>query len=242
MDKTNHLPPQSLYDDLQGRLGYTFKEPALMREALTHASRTNECPSEPCYERLEYLGDAVIELLVTNWLFLRYPTWGEGRMTKARASVVSEPALANLARELGLGQCLRMGRGAQRLGARENPSILCDVFEALVGAIYLEGGVEDAQRVVLPLLDESLSKVHNAQAVLGDYKTVLQELLQAKGERHICYRLTGQDGPPHERVFTVALEVDGQELARGSGRSKKAAQQEAARQALGTLGGETDEA
>lgn len=224
-------PGDTLLYELQHRLSYQFKDLSLLREALTHASRTNECPEEPCYERLEFLGDAVIELAVTKLLYLSHPGWGEGRMTKARASVVSEPALGELARQLGIGACMRIGRGTERLGGREKPSILSDGFEAVTGAIFLDGGMGEVERVMMPLLRKSLENA-GKNGVKGDYKTALQERLQEKGERHILYRLTDEQGPPHDRTFTVCLEVDGAVLSCGEGRSKKAAQQAAARAAL----------
>ncbi|MDD4797166.1 MAG: ribonuclease III [Eubacteriales bacterium] len=227
-------PGEQQLEQLQQRLAYRFENPLLLREALTHASRTNEYPDEPCYERLEFLGDAVIELVVTRQLYLQHPAWGEGRMTKARASVVSEPALSDMARQLGIGECMRIGRGTQRLGGREKPSILSDGFEALTGAIFLDGGIAEVDRIILPLLQKALENV-GKDGVKGDYKTALQERLQKKGERHIAYRLTGEQGPPHDRVFTVALEVDGALVSHGQGRSKKAAQQAAARAALETI-------
>jgi len=221
-------------EGLQNRLSYRFKNPALLREALTHASRTNEAPQDGCYERLEYLGDAVVELMVTDKLYHDHPEWGEGQMTRARASVVSEPSLSALAVQLGLGNCLFMGRGTERLGGRQRPSILCDVFEAVTGAIYVDGGLEEARRVMLPLLVQAMNTVPE-DGVAGDYKTTLQELLQRQGERHIVYRAVSEEGPPHDRTFGVELVVDGEVLAQGTGRSKKAAQQAAAQAALAAI-------
>ncbi|MDD3243337.1 MAG: ribonuclease III [Eubacteriales bacterium] len=218
-------------ESLQNRLSYQFTDVSLLREALTHASRTNEAPDEPCYERLEFLGDAVVELLVTHRLYAAHPDWGEGQMTRTRASVVSEPALSALAAALRLGENLRMGKGTARLGGRERPSILCDVFESVTGAVFLDGGMEAAERVILPLLEQALARAA-ANGVAGDYKTALQEKLQQSGERHIVYRSVSEEGPPHDRTFGVELAVDGEVLSRGEGHSKKAAQQDAARIAL----------
>lgn len=234
--------PEQALRALQARLGYTFMRQDTLIEALTHASHTNEEPGARSYERLEFLGDAVVELVITRRLFDDHPDWGEGRMTRTRAMIVSEPSLCDAARAIGLSDYIIMGRGTRQLGGHERPSILCDVFEALMGAIYLDGGLEEARRVILFHLEARIAYAYT-HGIAGDYKTMLQEYLQRDGSVHIAYHLLSTNGPPHERIFTMALEVDGAEISQGEGTSKKTAQQEAARLALEKLAGEVpDEA
>lgn len=216
---------------LERSIGYTFADKRLAEEALTHASYSNERPGETCNERLEFLGDAVLELIVSDFLFREYPGMDEGSMTKTRASVVSEPSLAEVAGVTGIHELLRMGRGMERGGGRGNPSMLSDAVEAVIGALYLDGGIDAARAFILPRLLPGIRTAAGAGFVT-DNKTRLQELLQKRGEVRIEYAPEGEDGAPHERVFTVALMVDGQRVAAGQGRSKKEAQQAAAGAAL----------
>jgi ribonuclease-3 len=219
---------------LENSIGHRFMNERLAWEALTHASHSNERPGEVCNERLEFLGDAVLELIVSTHLFEAYPDMDEGSMTKVRAAVVSEPSLAAVAAEAGLPGLIRMGRGMERTGGRQNPSMLSDTVEAVIGALYLDGGIEAAQGFILPRLLPGIATAAEA-GFLTDNKTRLQELLQRGGEVRIEYLPEGEEGAPHERIFTISLCVDGRKIATGQGRSKKEAQQVAAGNALNTL-------
>jgi ribonuclease-3 len=215
-------------------IGRTFEDRELAREALTHASLSNERPGTKCNERLEFLGDAVLELIVSAHLFASYPGMDEGSMTKVRAAVVSEPSLAAVAEDAGLPDVLLVGRGMERAGGRSNPSMLSDAVEAVIGALYLDGGLEAARDFILPRLMPGIRAAADTGFLL-DNKTRLQELLQRNGEVRIEYLPESEEGAPHERTFTVCLAVDGDRIATGQGRSKKEAQQAAAGNALEVL-------
>lgn len=205
--------------------------PELLAEAVTHASYAYEHNTDS-NERLEFLGDAVLELLVSEQLYRTLPEASEGTLTRLRASMVCEPTLARWAGELGLAEALRLGRGEEAQGGRERPALLADAVEALLGAVYLSGGLESARMLVAKLVDPFLS---GARAVPNDCKTELQELLQQNGEVTIEYRVLKSEGPDHARTFTVGLFVNGEERARGKGGSKKEAEQEAACRLLSEL-------
>jgi len=183
------------------------------------------------YERLEYLGDAVLDLLVTTLLYKTYPDKSEGWMTKVRASIVSETPLAQIAKELGLGEYLILGKGTENAGGRELHSILSDSIEAIIGALYIDGGITIAQKFIIPFMENKLAESIK-QGKYFDYKTSLQELLQQNGNVSIKYELLKEEGPPHDRVFTTQVMVDGKEMGKGQGKSKKMSQQNAARKAL----------
>lgn len=225
----------TLLETLQTRLGYRFADRARLELALTHKSWANEhSPAREHNERLEFLGDAVLALVVGDLLMLRYPGWDEGRLSKARSALVSEPALAELAWELALGPALRLGRGEAQTGGREKASILSDTVEAIVGAIYGDGGFEPARRVLSALLGPRIAGAAERLAE-RDPKTELQERLQAVAKRRPRYVLRETSGPEHALLFTVAVEVGGKELAVGMGKSKKEAEQDAAARVLRTL-------
>jgi ribonuclease-3 len=221
---------------LQERLGYRFRNPALLVQALTHKSYSNEQAgaSAPHSERLEFLGDAVLGLAVSSRLYNAFPHLPEGDLTRIRAEVVSERALSALGRSLELGRCLQLGRGEERTGGRDRDSLLADAFEALLGAIMCDSGFEAACCVVERLIGERLEGC--ARDRLGtDYKTRLQELLQARYGRTPLYVPTAAEGPDHHRRYTVEVRFEGAVIGEGQGRSKKAAEQEAARSALARL-------
>lgn len=226
---------------LERALGHSFDDRRHLREALTHRSFVNECeePSVRDNERFEFLGDAVIDLVVSTELMRRYPDAREGPLSKFRASIVSETALAKVAERLEIGAALRLGRGEEMSGGRDKPSILSDAFEALIAAVYLDGGLEAAAKVLLRWLEFPTStSLH-----VGDAKTELQQRVQAR--RHVTpnYRLIGESGPDHDKVFVVELLVEGEVLARGEGRSKKEAEQQAAARVLEAMNAEaTDDA
>ena len=217
-------------NSLEERIGYRFKDPELLKHALTHSSYINEhgLEKEASNERLEFLGDAILEMVSSEFLYHQYPDRQEGAMSKLRASLVCEPALAQCARELGLGPELYMGRGMEQLGGRDMDSIISDAFEALIGAIYLDGGLEKAQQFIHT---RALSKLNEAR-LFKDSKTMLQEITQ---ERFHCmpeYVLLKEEGPAHMRRFTVEVHIAGKPFAVGVGTSKKGAEQEAARKAV----------
>jgi ribonuclease-3 len=219
---------------LEAAVGHTFRNGELAGEALTHASRSNEMPALPCNERLEFLGDAVLELIVSAHTFEAYPGMPEGEMTKVRAAVVSEPSLARVAKSMGLPGLLRIGRGMEKSGGRSNPSILSDAVEAVIGALFLDAGLKAARDFILPRLLPGIEAAA-ADGFTADNKTRLQELLQRNGEVKIEYALEGETGTPQAKVFTVSVLADGRKLACGRGRNKKDAQQDAAGKALAEL-------
>ncbi len=217
-------------------LGHRFRHAKLLREALTHRSYVNECedPDVRDNERFEFLGDAVIDLVVSTELMQRYPEAREGPLSKFRASIVSEAALARAAIRLGIGAAIRLGRGEEMSGGRDKPSILSDAFEALMAAVYLDGGLPAATAALLKWLEfPSATALHR-----GDAKTELQQRIQAS--RHVTpsYRMIGESGPDHDKVFLVELLVESEVLARGEGRSKKEAEQQAAAKVLARLNAE----
>jgi len=216
-------------------LGYQFIDITLLRDALTHRSFANEHPERAPRdnERLEFLGDAVLAMVVSTMLWERFPEASEGELTRLRADLVCEARLAEAARECQLGAALRLGRGEERSGGRDKPRLLCCALEACLAAIYLDGGLESASRVIRSLFDSRLSAPSLGRR---DHKTRVQELLQANGREAPRYVLLETDGPDHARSFSVACVSQEQELGRGVGRSKVEAEQAAACAALQTLG------
>ena len=219
--------------DLEARLDHRFANRSLLEAALTHRSLTSEEPEAENYERLEFLGDAVLQLAVTDRLYADYPEMREGQMAKLRAAVVSEDVLATIGRRLELGRYVRLGRGEEATQGRDKPSILADVVEALLGALYLDAGYEVAARVTLDQLGDEIDRRAHAPGV-GDFKTRLQEALAKRGLRP-AYE-TRDEGPDHDKVFHAVVRVDEKIRGAGSGGSKKAAEQAAAEQALDRLG------
>lgn len=212
--------------------GIRFKNEAVLYEAFTHSSYVNEHRRKAFIdnERLEFLGDAVLELAVSQYLFHRYPKMTEGELTKLRASIVCEPSLVHLANELQLGSYILLGKGEENTGGRQRPALLADVFEALVGALYLDQGldpvVELLQKVMFPKVEiGAFSKV-------TDYKSQLQELVQQDNAGQLKYDILEEKGPAHNRIFVSQVSLDGQALGEGSGRSKKEAEQQAAQLAI----------
>ena len=220
---------------LEKRIGYHFRDARLLATALTHSSYANErhSPEVESYERLEFLGDSVLGQVTAEFLYSQTPALPEGRMTRLRAELVCENSLHETALRLGLGEHLRLGRGEELTGGRERVSILADVVEAIIAAIYLDGGVDAARKFVMDqvLAGAQLEEGH----AVADYKTALQELVQRRGEVAICYDLIGESGPDHNKTFTFSVSVDGERIGEGSGRTKKEAEQMAARRALEKL-------
>lgn len=216
----------------EARLGYTFAEPGLLRLALTHRSVSSDDPARKDNERLEFLGDAVLQLVVTDLLYESYPQLAEGQMAKVRAAVVSRETLAEVARKLGLGQEIELAPSEDATGGREKDSILADATEAVIGGIYLDGGLEAASEVIGEFWTDRVAE-RAKQPGVKDYKTRLQELAAQGGHRPV-YRVEGA-GPDHDRRFSAVVSVNGTEYGTGEGRSKKQAEQEAAREALEAL-------
>jgi len=216
--------------DLEKSLGYTFKDAALLRTALTHSSYANEnrktCPE--CNERLEFLGDAVLGVTVAEYLYTRHPEMPEGDMTRLRAELVCEESLHEAAGRLKLGDYIRLGHGEETSGGRTRGSILADAVEAVIAAVYLDGG--DAKSLIERLILEPARK--NGVSRSRDYKTALQELLQRGNGHTLAYKTVAERGPDHAKVFTVRVLLDGETAAEGEGKSKKEAEQAAAKRAL----------
>lgn len=218
---------------LSEKLDVGFTTIDLLHQALTHTSYANECKNSVMLhnERLEFLGDAVLDLIVSEYLFRQFASLPEGELTKARAVIVCEPTLARCSAELGIGEYLFLGKGEAGSGGRERTSILADAFEAIIGAIYLDSGIENATRFVLKQLHTELLLVARGEYV-KDYKTLLQEVVQKRTDSKISYEIIDESGPDHHKVFHVAVVVNGNQMGSGLGKSKKEAEQLAAKQAL----------
>ncbi len=219
--------------ELEQKIGLSFKDKRLYIQAFTHTSYVHEHRGARVHqdnERLEYLGDAVLELAVSEYLFHRYPLMSEGDLTRLRARVVCEASLSAFAKELGLGQYVRLGRGEEMTGGRHRPALLADLFEALIGALYLDAGMDEVrhllQSVVFPRIGDDLL------VQLMDAKSKLQEIVQQKGIGPLEYRIVDMSGPAHDRHFVAEVLVGTRCLGRGKGRSKKEAEQRAAAQGL----------
>jgi ribonuclease-3 len=223
------------HNQLQQELGYVFNNPELLRLALTHPSVAHEqdLPAQT-NQRLEFLGDAVLQLALTQDLYEKFPAFGEGPLTKARAKLVNRRSLAERARQLGLGRHLLVSRGEELSGGRERPSALADTFEALLGAIFLDGGFKVAREFILRQFHGAFGEL-SVIPMLENPKGELQELLQAYSSEAPRYHVVSSSGPDHDRVFECTVHHAGAELARGSGKSKKAAESEAALAALTRL-------
>ena len=217
-------------NEFQSKIGYTFKNRHLLEQALTHSSYANEkhMKKHSDNERLEFLGDAVLEIVSSEFLFINYPQKPEGELTKLRASIVCEPTLALCTKPLDLGKYLRLGRGEDHTGGRKRKSILSDALEAVIGAIYLDGGFTNAKEFVLRFI---MTDIENKQ-LFYDSKTILQEIVQEKGTHLVEYHLIKEEGPDHNKSFTVDVLVSGHVMGTGVGHTKKAAEQEAAYQAI----------
>ncbi len=225
-------------EELERILGYRFKDPELLCRALSHSSYTNEVKTvRESNERLEFLGDSVLSIIVAEYLFNHFQKFPEGELTKLRASLVCEKSLAAFARELELGRFLFLGKGEQQNGGRERPSILADAFEAVLAAMFLDGGMEIAKKHVLRFVEAELQN-HTVEEAFHDYKTQLQEIIQRNPEEELVYVLTGEEGPDHDKRFTVEVRLNSNVIGKGIGHSKKQAEQYAARQALQLMGEE----
>lgn len=216
--------------ELENRIGYQFKNIELLRKALKHSSYTNENHQAKyaCNERLEFLGDAVLEVISSEFLYLENPRMPEGELTKMRASIVCEPALASCAKELRLGEFLMLGKGEETTGGRKRESVTSDALEAVIGAIYLDGGFANAKEFVHKFILNDLEH----KKLFYDSKTILQEMVQGNMEGEITYELIREEGPDHDKTFTVTVLIGNTVYGEGTGRTKKAAQQQASYQAI----------
>jgi len=224
-------------EEFQKNIGYKFKRPELLVNALTHSSYVNENKTDDCKdnERLEFFGDAIIEFFVSNFLFTKYGDYPEGDLTKLRASMVCESSLAICARGIDLGQYLFMGKGEESSGGRDRDSITSDAFEALVAAIYIDAGREATGQFIEKYLLNALDH----EKLFFDSKTKLQEIVQQMDNVSLRYELVGESGPAHAKVFEAAVFLNNKEIGRGTGHSKKNAQQQAAGCAILSLRNES---
>src|SRR5436189_1106622 len=231
---------------LEERLGHKFSNRGLLDRALTHSSAIPElrgasadAPGDSTHlsdnERLEFLGDAVLELLASEYLLGAFPEWSEGQLSKSRARIVNASSLEMAARRLRLGEHLRLGRGEEKTGGREKQTLLADAFEAVVAAVYLDGGLGAAREVLRRVLFEQALEERGERISESDRKSALQELLQGQGRSPAEYRLAGESGPDHQKIFQIEVWIDGEYMATGEGSTKKEAEQRAARSALDQL-------
>ena len=224
-------------DGLEQKLGYKFNNINLLKNALTHSSYANEVRNGfSSNERLEFLGDSVLSIVVSDYIYKHYPNMPEGELTKLRASLVCEKSLCTFSRELELGSYLMLGKGEDKGGGRERDSILADAFEAVLAAIYLDGGMEPARRHVMNFVLRELK--HTDDEVFKDYKTALQEIIQRNPEESLTYILTDESGPDHDKSFTVEVRLNSNVIGKGTGKNKKRAEQMAAKEALMLMGEE----
>lgn len=216
-------------------IGYTFKNRELLFEALSHSSFANEHKKRyNSNERLEFLGDSVLSIVVSDYLFENYKHLPEGQLTKVRASLVCETSLFGFAKTIKLGEFIMLGKGEENTGGRKRPSILADAFEAVIAAIYLDGGIEAATKYVLSFIPKNLSI--NKAASNNDFKTILQEIIQKNPEEKIEYFLKSESGPDHDKMFTIQVKLNSNVIGEGKGHSKKQAEQAAAKEALELMG------
>ena len=221
-------------EKLQQSVGYKFKDERLLQRALTHTSYANECNEghNKSNERLEFLGDSVLGIITAEHFYLNFKDLPEGELTKLRAATVCENSLSSLARQLGLGEYLLLGKGEMCTGGSDRPSILADAFEALIAAIYLDGGIEEAKKFVLKYVDKAVEEHRGFK----DYKTVLQEVIQKNPGEVIEYVLVKESGPDHNKRFEVEVHLNSNVIGKGVGTSKKKAEQLAAKEALELMG------
>ena len=222
-------------EKLEEKLGYTFHDRQLLENALTHSSYANENKGkgETSNERLEFLGDSVLGMVVADHLYRTHPNMPEGELTRTRAALVCEDSLVEVAAQLELGQYLKLGRGEDAGGGRKRPSIQADAVEAVIAAVYLDGGIGSARKLITNFI--LTNNEREQEGAIRDFKTALQELVQRESGRVLSYRLMGESGPDHAKVFSVEVDLDGKPIGAGEGRSKKEAEQNAAKAAMARL-------
>ena len=227
--------------ELEKKLRYAFRDASLLEQALCHSSYANERRSKHLQsnERLEFLGDSILGLVTAEFLYRRHPDWPEGELTRSRAALVCERSLYNIALDLNLGEHLHLGRGEETGGGRNRPSILADAVEAVIAAVYLDGGMDEASALIRRCLLDAVAEEERPEKRNRDYKTILQELIQRNPEQVMSYALLDEQGPDHAKVFTMEVRVNGERLGEGTGRSKKEAEQAAAKAALEILSHES---
>lgn len=223
------------YREFEEKLGHRFHNKKYLITALTHSSYANEAKGkEESNERLEFLGDSVLGFVVADYLFKNYTQFPEGDLTKNRAALVCEKACCGFAKQIDLGNYLRLSHGEQNSGGRTRSSILADAFEAVIAAIYLDGGMEPAKRFVLRYVEPAIR--NHTSVAFQDYKTILQEIIQKNPEERVTYELVEESGPDHDKRFVVEVHLNSNVIGRGEGRSKKNAEQAAAKMALELMG------
>lgn len=227
------------FSEFEQIIGYIFQDKELLCEAFSHSSYANEKKKHRrSNERLEFLGDSVLSIVVSQYLFEHYPELPEGELTRVRAALVCEKSLHRFALRIRLGDFLLLGKGESHTGGRERPSILADAFEAVIAAIYLDGGLEAARRHILRFIPKDIPE--RRSLLFGDYKTALQEVIQRNPEEKVEYKLMDESGPDHSKTFVVEVFLNSNVIGRGVGKSKKEAEQMAAREALSLMGYDTE--
>lgn len=232
--KVQTVNKHEILEKMQEVLNYSYVNSKLLEEALTHSSYANEHRNHQVKdnERLEFLGDAILDLIISEYLFKKFPDMPEGDLSKMRASIVCEGSLAKMAKKMTLGQFILLGKGEELTGGRERASILADAFEAVTGSLFLDGGFEQARGFIHTTLVNEVEQSESIEALYTDYKTLLQECIQKVSMSPIYYEVVGEEGPDHDKHFQVEVFHDNQSLGRGIGKSKKEAEQDAARKAL----------
>lgn len=227
-------------NDFENIIGYSFKDKLLLEQALTHTSYVNECKDKDRKhnERLEFLGDSVLSLVIAEELYKRFPKLPEGELTRIRASLVCEKTLYILAKEINLGQYLFVGKGEETTGGRNRPSILSDAYEAVIAAIFIDGGIEEAKKYILTRMQKNIEE--HGPELPEDYKSELQEIVQQNPEERVNYVLVEERGPDHNKTFTIEVRLNSNCIGKGTGSSKKQAEQLAAKQALELMGRKKD--
>ncbi len=225
-------------EQFQEIIGYRFKNEALLYEALSHSSFANEKKGRRSNERLEFLGDSVLSIVVSSYIFHHEQKMPEGDLSKLRASLVCEKALFEFAKEIDLGEHIMLGKGEEHSGGRSRPSIVSDAFEAVIAAIYLDGGIEPARKHILRFMPKNLE--HRDNVSFRDYKTALQEIIQKNPEEKVSYVLAEESGPAHDKKFKVNVMLNSNIIGTGVGSSKKSAEQQAAKEALSLMGYRVD--
>ena len=225
-------------EEFQGKIRYYFNDKELLIEALSHSSYANEKrKGRNSNERLEFLGDSVLSIVVSQYLFEHFTHLPEGELTKIRASLVCEKSLYEFAKQIDLGEHILLGKGEENTGGRERVSILADAFEAVIAAVFLDGGLEAARRHILKFIPKYIDD--RKPVTLSDHKTILQEIIQKNPEEKVEYKLVGQSGPDHNKAFKVQVRLNSNVIGTGIGRSKKEAEQMAAKEALELMGSES---
>ncbi len=228
-----NIEQEHSFPDLERRLGYNFRDPRLLMNACTHRSFANENPVPPATdnERLEFLGDAVLQLCISDLLMSRFPDYTEGQLSKVRATIVNEQSLAGLGRKFGLGKHLLLGKGEDASGGRDKTSLLADAFEAIMAAVYIDGGYESVFRLAGRLFDALLADGKGEETHFRDYKSALQEYCQSRFHETPRYKSLAESGPDHDKTFVVELQVTEAITTTGTGKSRKEAEQQAAKKA-----------